>query len=137
MMARASSHSARLEGYNSTKNAGGPTLKKSSSKVSFDESVTKCIIFTEESSSNRNEGWYSPDEISKFRQAQRGDANGDTEQRNSLLRKDFVRSILSIQSEHRAMGIVDPKGLRQMSRAASKKSMMDAIDRAKEEIENL
>jgi hypothetical protein len=50
-------------------------------------------------------------------------------------RKDFVVSLLEIQREHKELGIDDPKGLRQISRVASRESLRRAIARANEILE--
>jgi hypothetical protein len=53
-----------------------------------------------------------------------------TEERK--LRKDFIASLLRQQCEHQRLGLADPKGLFQFSRACTKKSRQDAIKKAKE-----
>lgn len=105
-----------------------PTMKKTGSKVSFDESLTKTIE-VEPASNAQNASWYSSNEISNFREGE------DSSTASHAVRKDFVRSLLNVQKEHKDMGIKDPKGLRQMSRACSKDSIKKAIQRANEIVE--
>lgn len=100
------------------------SMKKTGSKVSFDESLTKTIV-VEPASSAQNAVWYSPDELNTFRK-------GSDLPMKAEVRKDFVRTLLSVQKEHKELGIQDPKGLRQMSRACSKDSIKMAIKRAHE-----
>ena len=91
--------------------------------VSFNEAPKTILV--EPDSDNQNASWYSPDEIKDFRKKE-----VDSPLSGSSLRKDFVRSLLNVQKEHKDMGIHDPKGLRQMSRASSRESMKKAIERA-------
>jgi len=105
-----------------------PMMRKTGSKVSFDQNLTK--TFEVESPRNaKNASWYSHGEISNFR---KGD---DSTTFGNSARKDFVRSLLNVQKEHKEMGIQDPKGLRQMSRACSKDSIKKAIARAHDIVE--
>lgn len=106
----------------SIKKSSGSGMKKTGSKVSFDETMTTTFV-VEPVCNTQNASWYSPDELSSFRK-------GDGSLMNSSVRKEFVRTLLNVQNEHKAMGIQDPKGLRQMSRAISKDSIKSAIRRA-------
>lgn len=98
-----------------------PTMRKSSSKVSFSDMAETLVV--EPHTGPQNESWYTTDEIRAFRKTQR--SKSDT-----VSSKEYVRSLLSIQQMHQDMGIQDPRGLRQMSRAFSKDSMKKAIERA-------
>mmetsp|Transcript_80148 Transcript_80148/g.120462 ORF Transcript_80148/g.120462 Transcript_80148/m.120462 type:complete len:137 (-) Transcript_80148:302-712(-) len=113
----------------------GNSMRKSTSKVSFDESTTKTIV-VEKEGNNQNAIWYTKDDIKDFRKQLDGDTLESMGMGSSsnLIRKDVIRSILQTQNEHRAMGISDPKGLRQLSRACSKKAIANAITRAQQEI---
>ena len=106
------------------KKSSSSGLNKTGSKVSFDESGPKTFV-VESPSAAKNASWYSPDELSSFRK-------GESSATSRAVRKEFVRSLLNIQNEHKALGIQDPKGLRQMSRAISKESIKSAIQRAHE-----
>jgi len=50
----------------------------------------------------------------------------------SAIRKCYVRTILELQEEHRAEGVVDPKGLACMAKRCTKYSSRDAAARGKE-----
>lgn len=105
------------------KKSSSAGLKKTGSKVSFDESPKTILV--EPPIASQNASWYSPDELSSFRK-------GESNTMSKTVRKEFVRTLLTVQNEHKAMGIQDPKGLRQMSRAISKESIKSAIRRAHE-----
>lgn len=98
-------------------------MRKSSSKVSFSDMAETRVV--EPHNGPQNESWYTTDEIRTFRKTQRSKSE-------SASNKEYVRSLLSIQKMHQDMGIQDPKGLRQMSRAFSKESIKKAIERAHE-----
>lgn len=104
-------------------------VKSSSSSidrnVSFDKAGPKTFV-VESKTNPQNADWYSPDEIKDFRK------EGDSPIFESSVRKDFVRSLLHVQKEHKDMGIHDPKGLRQLSRAGSRESIKKAIERAQD-----
>lgn len=101
-----------------------PTLMpKTSSRVSFSD-INKTIVVENSTPNSDNSSWYSPDEIQVFRKSC-NDLPKFSDQR-----KAFVSSVLEIQREHKEMGIRDPKGLRQISRVASRESMKKAIARA-------
>jgi hypothetical protein len=97
-----------------------------SNKVSFNDISTNTVLVdTETTASQRNACWYTPEELRKL------DDDEDTvvdeealrkQNERSKIRREFVRSILERQTEHKTLGIDDPKGLRMLSRACSKYS---------------
>ena len=101
-------------------------LGKSGSKVSFNDS-NDTVVVVEKASGASNASWYTADEIRNFKST--SPKNGGDK---SVIRQEFIRSLLKTQSEHREMGINDPKGLRQLSKACSKGSIKEALKRAEE-----
>jgi hypothetical protein len=106
--------------------------ERKSSRVSFNEDATETIVV--DPTSPQKDSWYSSDELHRFRKSINTTENKPGRRASSSMRKDFVRAILEVQSEHQAMGISDPKGLRQMSKASSKPAMTEAIRRAHAEL---
>jgi hypothetical protein len=122
-------------------------MKRNDSKVRFSESTALTIVEqAQDVIENKNEVWYSRDELktlkSKSSRQKAGDDNVEEddddhaidpaeEKRRSEMRQQFIRSILEQQSEQRKLGIDDPKGLRALSRAASKTSRKEAEEVAK------
>jgi hypothetical protein len=53
------------------------------------------------------------------------------EENRSLAQRDFVHGLLATQSEHQQLGIQDPRGLFQFSKACSKTSRQRAIEEAR------
>ena len=114
-----------------------PIMKRSSketgSKVSFSDLTETVVVQSPPTrSETKNANWYSKEDITKFRSLTPEDCL--LSPGNSKLRKQRIQSLLSVQSEHRELGIQDPKGLRQISRAMSKQSLKDAIQRAEAEV---
>ena len=67
--------------------------------------------------------WYSREDLGTFL----GDGGWNDNIRNKAKRcLLFVRELLEQQCEHQSLGIQDPKGLRQMSRACSKRTREEA-----------
>ena len=52
------------------------------------------------------------------------------EKTKSLAQRDFVHGLLATQSEHQQLGIQDPRGLYQFSKACSKTSRQRAVEEA-------
>jgi hypothetical protein len=105
------------------------TMKKiGGSKVSFNEVATKVVVVLKKTASQNNASWYTYDELKTFRKGRDPPTSGVN--KDSSIHKDFVRYLLEVQSEHRALGIEDPKGLRAIFRACSKVSIKKAIERA-------
>jgi hypothetical protein len=52
-------------------------------------------------------------------------------------RREFIETLLAQQWEHKQMGISDPKGLYQLSKACSKQSRLLAIRQAKEDAQQV
>jgi len=97
------------------------SMRKSASRVSFSDANE--VVVVEPLPDHQNCSWYSAQEIHSFKQTSK--ELGCPNQR-----KDFVVSLLEIQREHKQYGIHDPKGLRQVSRVASRESLKQAIARA-------
>jgi hypothetical protein len=53
------------------------------------------------------------------------------EKTRSLAQRDFVHGLLATQSEHQQLGIQDPRGLYQFSKACSKTSRQRAVEEAR------
>jgi hypothetical protein len=96
--------------------------KSSSSRVSFSD-ANKTIVVDSPPPELQNASWYSPDEIRVFKKS-------TNVPDSSSQRRDFILSLLEIQREHKELGIDDPKGLRQISKVASRESLKRAIARA-------
>jgi hypothetical protein len=107
------------------KSSSGSSNKSFNMNVSFSNTGPKTIE-VEPDNNAQNASWYSPDELSDFRKEEKSSITTNS------VRKDFVRSLLQVQNEHKNMGIQDPKGLRQLSRASSRESMKKALQRAQE-----
>lgn len=87
--------------------------------------------------------WYTRQDLASFRQrpsCEEGDSDGDglrdnekevCRHRRSCTRRFFVRSLLERQSEHRKLGVNDPRGLYQCSKSMSKESKKRALQMAK------
>ena len=121
-MTRSTLH--RTEGM--TEEQGSPTtaslmMRKGGSRVSF--SNANEVVEVDPLPDQHNCSWYSAQEIRSFKKTSKG-------QGCSNQRKDFVASLLEIRREHKQHGIKDPKGLRQVSRVASRESLKQAIARA-------
>ena len=116
------------------------TLRESrgGSRVSFSDTGNKTIVVDSHLSNQKNEIWYSSEELKDFRSSSSPPATEESKvtRTNKHRSTDLVRALLSVQSEHKALGIKDPKGLRQMSRACSKESIKEAIYRAQDIVES-
>jgi len=99
------------------------TRKRSDSRVSFSD-ANNVVVVEPPLPDNKNCSWYSSQEIQMFRKT--SDMTPDLVDH----RRDFVRSLLEIQREHKEYGIQDPVGLRQVSRSASRQSLKRALARA-------
>ena len=81
--------------------------------------------------------WYSRQDLLDLRQHQGQDPDGcdDCESFFSTcgeqVQKNFVAELLRQQNEHRLLGMMDPKGLFQLSRSHSKKARINALKTAK------
>ena len=97
-------------------------MRKSGSRVSFCD-ANEVVVVEPPLPDHEKCTWYSAQEIHSFKETSK--EPGCLNQR-----KDFVMSLLDIQREHKQHGIQDPKGLRQVSRVASRESLKRAIARA-------
>ena len=88
--------------------------------VRFDKVST--IELIESFHDQKTELWYSQSDMQRFRKETR-----DNFVQPNPCRRRLVKSILSQQREHQELGMSDPKGLQQLSRACSK----DARERAR------
>lgn len=117
------------------------SMKRVDSKVRFNDNaaIRHIIEQAQEVMEDANEGiWYTPNELKTLKKQQQvaGDEDNDNpidpveEKRRRERRQQFVQSVLETQTEHKKMGINDPKGLRAISRAASKTSRLVAEESA-------
>lgn len=117
-----------------------PTLKRDR-RVSFSdmehiqniERVTEADDAGAENDT-KNALWYSCQDLKVLRESQEKDSEACSaffEPFGKQRQREFIAEILRQQNEHRLMGMVDPKGLFQVSKTFSKKSTQDARKSAK------
>lgn len=75
----------------------------------------------------------------KFDQSGSSSSSRALNEKNSSAdkRREFIETLLAQQWEHKQMGISDPKGLYQLSKACSKQSRLLAIRQAKEDAQQV
>lgn len=106
----------------------------SSSKVRFDEGESTQTFELDTSIYDKNEVWYTPEELKTLRKItlkenlpEEGPCCSSAARPR---RNDLVQAILEQQCEHQSLGIRDPKGLRIFSRACTKTSRESAVSAA-------
>jgi hypothetical protein len=94
--------------------------------VHFDDNSTETVFFCEPSSGSvsPNSLWYSPKDYETFRLDAADKTVGKT------YRRQFILALLSQQLEHKKLGIIDPKGLKVLSKACSKGARQIALQLA-------
>jgi hypothetical protein len=109
--------------------------KMSPRKVSFNDRKQIKEVGTVEND-ERNSVWYTRQDLQEIRRD--GTATKDAELCDAVFhtfdqqrQKQFITALLKTQTEHREMGMSDPKGLFQLSKAYSKKSKQEALKSAR------
>ena len=124
----------------------GRGLERKDSKVRFSATVDEAIIGTSAgvTGEDKNSVWYSRDELKTLKKDQKKHRSDETneyegsevpvladeDKKRKEKRQHFIRAILEQQTEQKKLGINDPKGLRALSRAASKNSRKVAEESA-------
>ena len=104
-----------------------PQPQKNQQRVSFASSEQVIAIEPINNEEDKALLWYSKQDLKKVRSGEEKASKVDGQRR-----RDFVIALLGQQSEHNTLGIQDPKGLYQFSRACSKTSRQKALKDARE-----
>lgn len=108
---------------------------KMSRKVSFSEQKQIKEVDTVETD-ERNTVWYTRQDLQEIRRDETvtkdaGLCDALFHKFDQQRQKEFISALLRTQMEHRQMGVNDPKGLFQLSKAYSKKSKQEALKTAR------
>jgi hypothetical protein len=123
-------------------------------RVQFCETKNQVKVVETVETEEKASVWYTEKDLASFTYAfdnepsssssrllkQSSSAQAFTTELDRQLQKEFVVALLQQQLEHKKLGVNDPKGLFQFSRACSKKSRQQALEQARaheQEVEEL